>query len=84
MMGDRLTEISIEDLKRLRDLYTPDASHGIKSLAAFVTIDTCIRWSEEDPRSKSENIKIYCLNGNISGGTFLVVVSFIKIAEHVI
>lgn len=73
MMGDRLTEISIEDLKCLRDLYTPD---GIKSYTAFVTIDTYLRWNAQDPQSQDDSIKFYCLNGNISGGTFLVTVSF--------
>lgn len=72
MMEDRLAEISIDGLKRLRDLYNPD---GIKSYTTFVTIDTYLRWNEQNPRSKDENIKFYCLNGNISDGTFLVIVS---------
>ena len=72
-MGDRLIEINIEDLKRLRNLYTPD---GIKSYTAFVTIDSYIRWIEKDQKAKDQ-IKVYCLNGDISGGTYVVVVSSI-------
>lgn len=77
-MENKLTEISIEDLKRLRDLYTPD---GMKSYTAFVTIDSYLRWNDEDPGAKNGNIKFFSLNGDISGGTFLVVVSFIEIAN---
>ena len=75
-MGDRLTEISIEDLKRLRDLYTPD---GVKSYTAFVTIENFLRWNEKDQKIKNENIKFLGLNDDISNGTFVVIVSFIEI-----
>lgn len=73
-MSDRLTDISIEDLKRLRDLYTPD---GRKSYAGFATIDNYLRWNSHEQESNNENIKFFCLNGNIAGGTFVVIVSFI-------
>lgn len=74
-MEDRLTEISIEDLKRLRELYTPD---GIKSYTAFVTIDNYLRWTEQEqkPNNNNGNIKFFCLNDDISNGTFAIVVSF--------
>lgn len=72
-MEDRLTEISIEDLKRLRNLYTPD---GIKSYTAFVTIDNYLRWTEQEQKTNNGNIKFFCLNGDISNGTFAIVVSF--------
>lgn len=71
-MEDRLTEISVEELKRLRDLYTPD---GIKSYTAFVTIDNYLRWTDQDRKTANGNIKFYCLNDDISNGTFVVVVS---------
>lgn len=71
-MEDRLTEISVEELKRLRDLYTPD---GIKSYTAFVTIDNYLRWTDQDRKTTNGNIKFYCLNDDISNGTFAVVVS---------
>lgn len=58
IMEDRLTEIGVEDLKRLRDLYTPD---GVKSYATFVTIDTYLRWNEQDRIANDENIKFFCL-----------------------
>lgn len=77
-MEDRLTQISIEDLTRLRDLYTPD---GIKSYTAFVTIENYLRWTDHDRKTNNGNIKFFCLNGDISNGTFVIVVSFIKIAE---
>lgn len=77
-MGDRLIEIGIDELKRLRNLYTTD---GITSYTAFVTIDTYLRWNEQGLRSKNGNIKFFCLNSDISNGTFLVVVSLIKIAK---
>lgn len=76
-MEDRLTEINIEDLKRLRDMYKPD---GIKSYTAFVTIDTYLRWDERDRRANGGNIKFFCLNDDISNGTFVVVVSFNGVA----
>ena len=75
-MGDRLVEISIDNLKQLRDLYTPD---GIKSYSAFVTIDNYLRWREQDQEARDKNIKCFCLNDDVSGGTYVVVVSFIKI-----
>lgn len=78
-MEDQLTEIGIEDLIRLRDLYLPD---GKKSYTAFVTIDNFLRWNGPDRLKRNENIKFFCLNGNISGGTFVVVVSFIEISKR--
>lgn len=75
-MSDRLTEISIENLRRLRDLYTPD---GIKNYAAFAAIDNYLRWNDQDHKEHIENINFFCLNGNVSGGTFVVVVSVIRI-----
>lgn len=75
-MEDQLTEISIEDLKRLRDLYTPD---GTKSYTAFVTIDNYLRWTEQEQKANNGNIKFFCLNDDISNGTFAIVVSFIEI-----
>lgn len=75
-MEDRLTEISIDGLKRLRAFYTQD---GIHNYTTFVTIDTYLRWNEQDPRSKDENIKFFCLNDDISGGTFLVIVSIFRV-----
>lgn len=75
-MSDRLIEITIEDLKRLRDLYKPD---GIKNYAAFVAIDNYLRWNDQDKRENIEDINFSCLNSNVSGGTFVVGVRFIRI-----
>lgn len=69
-MTDRLVEIDRIDLSNLKNLYTPD---GAKSYVAYTTIDNYIRWFEQDPNVK--HIKFYCLNGDITDGTFVVTVS---------
>lgn len=72
VMADRLTEIDRKDLPVLRDLYNPGSS---RSYTAYVTIDTYIRWFQQDPNIK--HLKIYCLNGDFSRGTFVVTVNYI-------
>lgn len=69
-MSDQLTEIDRNDLLVLRDLYKPD---GSKNYIAYVTIDTYIHWFQQDPNV--EHVKFYCLNGDFSHGTFVVIVS---------
>lgn len=71
-MTDYLAEIDRKDWPKLRDLYTPN---GIKSYVAFITIDNFIRWFEQDPNIK--HVKFYCLNGDFSEGTFVIIVSLI-------
>ncbi|XP_055309494.1 uncharacterized protein LOC129573206 [Sitodiplosis mosellana] len=66
-MVDKLTEIARRDLPILKSLYTPD---GSKNYIAFATVDTYIRWFEQDPNVK--HIKFFCLNGDFSDGTFVV------------
>lgn len=73
-MEDKLTEIDRKNLPLLRDLYKPN---GNKSYTAFVTIDTYIRWLQQNPNIK--NLKFYCLNDDFSRGTFVVTVSTIEI-----
>lgn len=69
-MQDQLKVIEKKDLPLLRDLYKPG---GTRSYTAYVTIDTYIRWFQQDP--DITNVEFYCLNGDISHGTFVVTVS---------
>ncbi|XP_031619018.1 uncharacterized protein LOC116338095 [Contarinia nasturtii] len=64
---ERLFEIGRKDLKKLKNLYSPD---GKKSYVTYVTISNYIRWFEQNP--KLTNVKFYSLNGNFSDGTFVV------------
>lgn len=76
-MTDRLTEITVTDLPKLRDLYKPEANTK-KSYIAFTTIEGYISWFKQKP--SLANVKIYCLNDDFSDGTFAVIVSiFISI-----
>lgn len=68
-MVDRLVEIERKDWPVLKELYKPD---GKKSYVAYITIDTYIRWFEQDPELK--HVTFFCLNGDFSDGTFVVTV----------
>lgn len=70
MQTDRLVEINREDLRLLRSFYTPNS---FKNVIACMTIDNYIRWFEEDP--EIEGYKFFCLNGDFSDGTFILLVS---------
>lgn len=77
-MTDRLTEIAIADLPKLRDLYKPEA--GVrKSYTAFTTIENYIDWCQQDPNL--EHVTFYCLNDDFSDGTFIWTVSRIPIFD---
>lgn len=70
-MSDKLIEIPIESLPKLRDLYRVDWPAYI---TACYTVDTCIQWFSKNPNLK--DIRILCLNGNWrEDGTFIMVVS---------
>lgn len=69
-MGDQLTKISRKDLPQLRDKYK---DRDVKNYLTFVTIDTYIRWFQQDPDVK--HIQFYCVNDDLSHGTFVVTVS---------
>lgn len=69
-MTDSLVEINKRDLENLKSLYIPD---DMKSDVTYTTIDTYIRLFKKDPNL--ENIKIFCLNGDFSDGTFVVIVN---------
>lgn len=65
-----LSEISRADLPCLRDLYLKDWP---ENLIGYYTVNNFIRWLENDPNIK--NLHFYCLNGDISDGTFAIIVS---------
>lgn len=69
---DRLVEIEKKDFCILKNLYA--SKNGSRTSIAFSTIDTYIRWIEKDP-NESRYIKFFCLNGDLSDGTFIVIVS---------
>lgn len=71
-----LVEILPEDWKNLQKLYT---RKELRNGVTFCTIGNYIRFYEQD--SKIKHIKFYCLNGNFSDGTFVVIVSCLIIVK---
>lgn len=71
--ADRLVEIPVEDLSKLRNLYKSSQNDG-RTHIAYGSIDIYMRWLELDPTATTY-IKFYCLNGDFSDGTFIVIVS---------
>lgn len=71
-MNDRLTEIDRKDLPFLRDLFKVGSA---TSYISYAIIDNYIRWIQQDPLIK--HLKFYCLNDDLSHGTFVVTVSFL-------
>lgn len=71
--ADRLVEIPVEDLSTLRNLYKSSEIDS-RTHIAYESIDVYMRWLEQDPNA-STYIKFYCLNGDFSDGTFIVIVS---------
>lgn len=69
-MSDCLVEISPKDLPVLKNLYKNDESNNI---LAILTIENYIRWFEQDPAV--EYVKFFCLNGDFSDGSFVVLAS---------
>lgn len=71
-MENKLTEINRKDLPLLQRLYNPNEPD---THIAYTTIDTYIRWFEQNPSLNNDKVKFYCLNGDFSYGTFVVTVS---------
>lgn len=69
-MSDRLVKINKRDWPVLNQLYKLNSE---KNYIAHTTIDTYNRWLQQDPDLK--NVEFYCLNGDFSDGTFVVIVS---------
>lgn len=74
-MENKLTEINQRDLPLLQSLYNPNEPDGY---IAYTTIDTYIRWFEQNPSLNHDKIKFYSLNGDFSHGTFIVTVSYME------
>lgn len=75
VIGDSLVEIPFEDILRLQDLYR-SSKNGTRTHIAYESIDVYIRWLKQDPNAHTY-IKFYCLNGDFSDGTFIVIVSIL-------
>lgn len=68
-MASRLVEINKPKLYYLRHLFAQQ--NKVKNVACSM-IDNFIRIKNKDP---NKGVKLYCLNGDISDGTFLMTVS---------
>lgn len=69
-MTDTLMEIDRNDLPNLQKLYK---SNELDSCIGYMTIGNYIEFFEQDPSVK--HLKVYCLNGDFSDGTFVITVS---------
>lgn len=69
-MKDRLVKISPEKLKSLIKLYKNVNS---TTYLTYLTIKNYLDWVEQDPNIK--HIEFLSLNGDISDGTFVIIVS---------
>lgn len=80
-VADRLVEITRRDLEILKKLYAINGS--AQNYVTYTAIDNYIRWFEKD--SQLKHIKVYCLNGNFSDGTFVVIVRWklLHFAYHI-
>lgn len=70
---NQLIEIRSIDWPELRDKFLdnwPDDHVG------YYLVDNYIRWIAKEPNI--QNLSFYSLNGDLSDGTFVVVVSFIQ------
>lgn len=69
-INNQLVKVNHADWPALRDLYRSDWP---EHFLGFSTVDTFIRWTEQQPDIK--NLAIYSLNGNWADGTFVCVVN---------
>lgn len=70
MAEDSLIKVDKTKLPKLRNLY---AKHDEKTFLSYMVINNYIRWFEKDPSLKY--VEFFCLNGDISDGTYVVTVS---------
>lgn len=68
-MTDKLVEVNRNELLILQNLFK---SNGLKGYLGYMAIGNYIGFFEQDPNVK--HVKIYCLNGNFSDGTFVITV----------
>lgn len=69
-MKDHLVKINPENLKSLKELYE---KAGSKYYITYLTIKNYLNWFVQ--HSEVKNVDFYSLNGDISDGTFVVIVS---------
>lgn len=76
-MDNKLTQINQKDFPILKNLYNPNDP---KTYTGHSTVDTYIRWFQQNPHDteKNDKIKFYCLNDDFSRGTFAITVSHKK------
>lgn len=74
-MTDQLIEIGREKLPILQNLFKSNGSLGY---LGYMTIGNYIGFFDQDPNVK--HVKIYCLNGEFSDGTFVITVIFFIIS----
>lgn len=70
-MKDCAVKINKNQLKILQQLYK--RKNDTKYFIAQMAIDNFIKWFDQDPNI--DNVIFFCLNGDISDGTFVVIVS---------
>lgn len=65
--ADHLVEIKLHDLIELKNLYSPGSILGLNTIANY------LRWTEIE--SNVADFIFYSLNGDLTDGTFVFVVS---------
>lgn len=76
MSSDRLVEIELSDLKKLREIYMkdwPEYSNGLNIPRGVIS--NYVHWIEQDPAFRG--VKIYTLNGDWTDGTFMLLVGLL-------
>lgn len=70
MSMNKLTKIPPNDLPGLRDLFV---QYWPKHVIGYYTIDNFVKWFEQDPNYA--DAELYCLDGDWSDGTYVILVS---------
>lgn len=78
-MNDSAIKIDKNEWKNLRDLFALGKS---ESFLAYCTVDYFIRFLEIVPDCRDDQIEAFCLNGDWSDGTFVIVVSQFHFSYH--
>lgn len=68
-MTNRLIEIGRDDLEVVKNLYK---LNRFRSEIGYMTLKNYAQWFEQDQQVK--HIHIFCLNGDFSDGTFVLIV----------
>lgn len=71
MSNDKLQEVPRDDLPKLRSMFLRDwPNHCL----GYGTLQNYEHWYKKDPNYSDG--RVYCLNGDWSDGSFMVIVSF--------